>query len=96
LAPRPASTPRASLTGNRVFLHAVNTLRTQPIQAAFRIRGRRIAGGRVFWFDPDPEFEVFEHRPECAFPKEKALDPRLPWTFPAASVSAVELTLEPA
>ncbi|MBN2128382.1 MAG: twin-arginine translocation signal domain-containing protein [Sedimentisphaerales bacterium] len=86
----------ASRTGNRLFLHVVNTRRTQPVKCAFQIQGTRIAGGQVYWFDLDPEFEVFEYRPECVFAKEKTLEPDLAWTFPAASVSAVELTMEPA
>ena len=82
-------------TGDRIFLHVVNTHRTASVKAAFQIQGGRIAGGRVYWFALDPEFEVFEYRPECTFPNEGKLDPNLAWTFPAASVSAVELTMKP-
>jgi hypothetical protein len=66
------------------------------VKAAFRIDGRQIAGGRVYWFDIEPEEEIFEYRPEHAFPKEGDLDGGRTWTFPAASVSAVELTMKPA
>jgi hypothetical protein len=52
----------ASRTGDRVSLHVVNTDRTRPVESAFQIKGRKIAGGRVHWFDLDPEFEVFEYR----------------------------------
>ena len=86
----------ASRTGDRVFLHVVNTHRTRSVQSSFQVRGRKITGGRAYWFDIDPEFEVFEYHPECTFPKERTLDPSVAWTFPAASVSAVELTMEPA
>ena len=86
----------ASRTGERVFFHVVNTERTRSIASAFQVQGRRIAEGRVHWFDPAPEFEVFEYHPEYVFPKEAKLDASLTWTFPAASVSAVELRLEPA
>jgi hypothetical protein len=86
----------ASRTGDRVFLHVVNTRRTRSVPASFQIQGRRVTGGRAYWFDLDPEFEVFEYHPECTFPKERTLDPSVAWTFPAASVSAVELTLQPA
>jgi hypothetical protein len=84
----------ASRTGDRIFLHVVNTHRTQSVKSAFRIQGGRFTGGRVYWFDMDPEFEIFEYHPECTFPKEHRLDPTVVWTFPAASVSAVELTIE--
>ncbi len=84
----------ASRTGNRVFLHVVNTRRTRSVRSTFRIQGARISEGRVHWFALNPEDEVFQYRPECTFPKEKKLDSTLQWTFPAASVSAVELTME--
>jgi len=84
----------ASRTKDRIFLHVVNTHRTRSVKSAFQIRGRKVTAGRAYWFDPQPEFEVFEYRPECTFPKEHALDASLAWTFPPASVSAVELTTE--
>ena len=85
----------ASRTGDRIFLHVVNTHRTKSVKSAFQVRGRKIVAGRAYWFDPDPEFEVFEYRPEHTFPKEGKVDQDKPWTFPPASVSAVELTMEP-
>ncbi|MBN2272530.1 MAG: hypothetical protein JXN61_18095, partial [Sedimentisphaerales bacterium] len=84
----------AGLAGDRIFLHVVNTNRTKSVKSAFRVRGRKITGGRAYWFALDPEFEIFEYRPENTFPKESALDPGQTWTFPPASVSAVELTTE--
>jgi len=86
----------ASRSGDRIFLHAVNTNRLQAVAAALRVPGRNIVEGRAHWFALDPEFEVFEYRPEHTFPQEKALDAPWAWTFPAASVSAVELKLQPA
>ena len=86
----------ASRTGDRVFLHVVNTNRTRPVNSTFRVRGATITAGRVYWFDLDPEFEIFQYRPEHTFPKQRDLDDRLAWSFPAASVSAVELTMQPA
>ncbi len=86
----------ASRTGDRVFLHVVNTRRDRSIEATFQIRGRNIASGRVFWYAFEPEFEILEYSPEHTFSHERALEPRSAWTFPAASVSAVELTAEPA
>ncbi|MBN2477282.1 MAG: twin-arginine translocation signal domain-containing protein [Pirellulales bacterium] len=86
----------ASRTGDRVFLHVVNTNRTRSVNAAFRIQGADITTGRVYWYDLDPELEVFQYRPEHTFPRESPLNDHLAWTFPAASVSAVELSLQPA
>jgi alpha-N-arabinofuranosidase len=85
----------ASRTGDRIFLHVVNTNRTKSVKSAFQVRGRKITGGRAYWFALDPEFEVFEYRPEHTFPEEGALDLNKTWTFPPASVSAVELAMEP-
>ena len=86
----------ASRVGDRIFLHVVNTRRTQSVKSAFQIRGSKIASGRIHWFALDPEFEVFQYAPEHTFPQERALDVRAAWTFPAASVSAVELVMEQA
>jgi len=84
----------ASRTGDRVFLHVVNTYRTRSIDSSFQIQGERIKTGRVYWFALEPEFEIFEYRPEYTFAQEGRWNPGSAWTFPAASVSAVELTLE--
>jgi hypothetical protein len=56
----------------------------------------RIRAGRVFWYALEPELEIIDYREEQQVPKEKPLDLRTPWEFPAASVSAVELDVEPA
>ncbi len=84
----------ASRTGKRVFLHVVNTLRTRSVDAELRVQGAVIASGRVFTLAADPEFEVFEHRPDMLEPVEERLPESGHWTFPAASVSAVELDLK--
>ncbi|MBU0640244.1 MAG: twin-arginine translocation signal domain-containing protein [Planctomycetes bacterium] len=84
----------AGITADRVYLHVVNTQRTQSVEAALQVDGRTIQGGRVFTLAADPEFEVFEHRNDILEPVEKPLSADGKWTFPAASVSAVELDLE--
>jgi hypothetical protein len=86
----------ASRTGDKVFLHVVNTQRTRSAKARFKVDGMKLAWGRAFWFALDPEFEVFEHRPEHTFPRESDLQPGEAWVFPPASVTAVELNVEPA
>lgn len=86
----------ASRKGDRVFLHVVNTRRAQTVKAGLHVRGRKISSGRVYWFAVEPEFEVFEYAPERTFPQERALAATAGWTFPAASVSAVELATGPA
>ncbi len=86
----------ASRNSDRLFLHVVNTNRTRPVKTALRIQGRSLAWGRVYWFALEPEFEIFEYHPDHAVPREAGLDHSWTWTFPAASVSAVELQLQPA
>jgi hypothetical protein len=81
----------ASRTGESLFLHVVNTRRTQPVGACFEVRNAAIDRGRVAWFALNPEDEIFEYRPEHTFPQEKDLPPDRAWVFPPASVSAVEL-----
>jgi len=86
----------ASRSGQKIFLHVVNTNRTRSAQARFAVDGMQIASGRVFSFALEPEFEVFEHRPEHTIPRETDVQPGRPWVFPPASVNAVELTVTPA
>jgi alpha-N-arabinofuranosidase len=83
----------ASRTGCRIFLHVVNTNRTQSIPAQFKVRGNTITSGRSFCIALEPDYEVFEYKPEITNPKESAIPRGGAWTFPAASVSAVELKI---
>jgi alpha-N-arabinofuranosidase len=85
----------ASRTGDRVFLHVANVSRTRPVAARFEVSGRAIAAGRVFQIALGPEYEIFRSEPELTRPGESDLPPSGEWTFPAASLSAVELELSP-
>jgi hypothetical protein len=86
----------ASREDGRLFLHVVNTWRRRPVKTRFAVPGQRIKKGRVSWFALEPELEIIEYREDEQVPKEKALDLLAAWEFPAASVSAVELEVEPA
>lgn len=86
----------ASLTGDRVYLHVVNTERTHSVDATLNVAGKKVTSGRVFTLATDPEFEVFEHRDDVLEPIEKPLPASSRWTFPAASVSAVEFGVQDA
>lgn len=83
----------ASRTDNMIFLHVVNTNRTRPIKCQFSISEKKVKKGRIFEISGDPEFEVFQKKPDPLKPKEKSINLENPWTFPAASVSAVELEI---
>lgn len=86
----------ASRTGRRLWLHVVNTNFRGSVAARFFAGGRALASGRVFEIAADPQFEEMGHAPEVLAPKEKPLPASGEWTFPAASVSAVELALDAA
>ena len=83
----------SSIAGNTVFLHVVNTNRTQSIPAQFRIKGKKITSGRSFYIALEPDYEVFEYKPEITNPKQAEISQEGRWTFPPASVSAVELDI---
>ncbi|HOS42755.1 MAG TPA: alpha-L-arabinofuranosidase C-terminal domain-containing protein [Armatimonadota bacterium] len=86
----------ASRTGDRVFLHVVNTRRTASVAAGLRVTGAAIQSGRVWEIAAPPETEIMAHNAELLAPVEKPLPVEGDWVFPPASVSAVELRLAPA
>ena len=81
----------ASRTGDRLFLHVINTHRRREITATLDVAGRPIDSGRVFTLVADPEAEIIETEPEVVALKEADLPADGRITFPAASVSAVEV-----
>ena len=83
----------ASRTGDRVFLHVVNTQRTRAVGARIGVAQQAVQEGKVFALAADPEAEVMETDPDVVRLSEGALPADGAWEFPAASVSAVELTV---
>jgi alpha-L-arabinofuranosidase len=81
----------ASRTENRFFLHVVNTQRRRDVTTVLDVAGMPIGSGRVFTLVGDPEAEIIETEPDMVALKEAALPTDGRITFPAASVSAVEL-----
>jgi hypothetical protein len=86
----------ASRTGGRFFLHAVNINRTRAVRTRLQVRGMNLAGGRAYQIADDPAREIDETCPDLFAPVEKAVPATGEWTFPAASVTAMELTVRPA
>jgi alpha-L-arabinofuranosidase len=82
----------ASRTGAKLFLHVANTDRTRAVDAALEA-GNRIAAAKAWQIATDPMTEMEQETRDQFEPKEVAV--AAPWvhTFPAASVTAVELTL---
>ena len=86
----------ASRMADRIFLHVVNTNRTQSVATQLTIEGMTIRSGRIFEIAIDPMVEVTKDNPDVMAPVEKNLPTDGLWTFPAASVSAVELDVQTA
>lgn len=84
----------ASRSGDTLYLHVANTSRDSAQPVTLQAAGLEIAGGRVFEIAADPEQEITELIPDLFLPVEKALE-GAQWTFPPASVSAVEIDLSP-
>ncbi|BCM93632.1 intracellular exo-alpha-(1-_5)-L-arabinofuranosidase [Abditibacteriota bacterium] len=83
----------ASRTENRVFLHVVNISRDQAVTATLQIEGHTVRAGRVWELAADPETEILQSCPDVIQVVEKPLENTNQWTFPAASVSVVELEI---
>jgi hypothetical protein len=81
----------ASRTEDRFYFHVINTHRRRDITTALEVAGLQIDAGRVFTLVADPEAEVIETEPDVVALKEVALPADGRFTFPAASVSAVEV-----
>ena len=81
----------ASRTGKRVYLHVINTNRTRSVETTLAVKGLSIKRGKVFEIATDPEFEVWSETRDVIAPQAKTMPENGVWTFPAASVSAVEL-----
>jgi alpha-L-arabinofuranosidase len=81
----------ASRTANRVFLHVINTNRTRSITSRLSVAGMAVQSGSVYEIAADPEFEVWSETRDVIAPVRKELPANGKWTFPAASVSAVEM-----
>jgi len=84
----------ASRRGGRIYLHVVNTKRERSISARLAIDGMAIKSGRVFELAGDPEYEVIQTQPNEVVAVEKNIPQTGRWTFPPASVSAVELDVQ--
>jgi hypothetical protein len=93
-----AASPRdldvtASRTDDRVFLHVVNTNRTRTETVRMEVEGVQVASGLAFEIADDPMREIDETNPGLFGPVEKPVPRGTPWSFPAASVTAIELDL---
>ena len=81
----------ASRSGEKIYLHVINTNRDRSVSASLRIDGMKIVSGRIFELAAGPEFEVIQTQSDEISPRQKNLPASCRWIFPPASVSAVEL-----
>jgi alpha-L-arabinofuranosidase len=84
----------ASRTGDKVYVHVANMNYSGSTQAAFAIKGLAATGGKVWEISPEnPRQEISPLNPDVFNPREHELPQAdvLKWTFPARSVSVVEL-----
>lgn len=84
----------ASRAGDKIFLHVANMNFSQSTSASFAIDGMRITSGRVLEIAPEnPRQEISPINPKVFDPVERKLAPgdQIKYTFPARSVSVVEL-----
>jgi len=86
----------ASRSGQRIYLHVININRDRSVSTYLKVDGMKIVSGRIFELAADPEFEVIQTQSNEVVPKEKKLPESYRWTFPPASVSAVELDIQKA
>jgi len=84
----------ASRRGDRLFFHVINTNRDRSVTTRLTAEGMTIRSGKVIQLAADPEFEVIETQAREITPVQKGLPSDNLWTFPPASVSAVELDAE--
>ncbi|TWT76830.1 Intracellular exo-alpha-(1-_5)-L-arabinofuranosidase [Posidoniimonas polymericola] len=84
----------ASRAGDKLYLHVVNCQQTRDITAELAIAGERPARATAVQIVEEPMVEV-SHLNSKEVMTERRIDlPRdEPWRFPAASVSAVEVSL---
>lgn len=83
----------ASRTGDRIFIHAVNTKRTESVRARLAIGGNEIKSGKVFQLAGDPEDEVIQTNRDAIKHTEIKLPRTGQWVFAPASVSAIEVEI---
>ena len=84
----------ASRTGDTIYLHVVNTSRSQPVATSLAVMGHAINTGTAYELSTDPEFELMSTKKDPLVPKVREVAPDQPFTFTPASVTAVELRVK--
>lgn len=83
----------ASLTGQTVYLHVVNTNRTKSVKASVQVTGKPLREARMFAITEDTTAEVSQLNSDKIMQiSDKVLSLDGVWEFPAASVCAIEIS----
>jgi alpha-N-arabinofuranosidase len=86
----------ATRSADKIFLHVLNMNYNDSVKASFAVDGTTITGGKVHEIAPEsPRAYVNQNRPDVFDPEVKNFQIGEPteWTFPATSVSVVELDI---
>lgn len=83
-----------SRTGDRIYLHVVNTSRTRSVPIHLEIEQRRIVSGIVFQLATSPDFQIDEISSDSFGVTKHNLPDDGCWKFPPASVSVLEVLSE--
>lgn len=81
----------ASRTQNRIYLHVVNIDMNTAVKTTLKIKGKKILKATAYEIAADPQLEITEMIPDAFKPHARAMLKNGEWTFPAASVTAVEI-----
>ena len=84
----------ASRSDQTIYLHVVNTHRTRSVSSTLGISDLAVRKATAFQLADEPMVEVssLNHR-DVMQVKQSTLEPGVAWSFPAASVTAVEVEL---
>ena len=83
----------ASRTDNKIFIHAANTSMTSSETVSLKIDGAEIHSARIFYIAQDPRQEITPLNIGCFKERSEDITPSS-FSIPAASVSAIEITLK--
>ena len=83
----------ASCTGDKLFLHIVNTDRKRSARLDLSVRNHSITNCTTFTIAAPPEFEIWSAENDLMNVQEQAQSSPAALTLPAASVTAAELTI---
>lgn len=83
----------ASRKGSKVFVHVVNTERSRRVPANISLADCTARTACAFEISAPPELEIDVHNADALAPVKKDLPGSMEWTFPAASVSALEIQM---